>query len=137
MLAVPFMRAVPGMLIAALVAGSAAPALATTERPRSKRRSAEVTRTDHETLVWGRVVDRHGRGVAGVSVIATPVVERRPVGRNVVTDHLGRFRIVGLPPGDYWFIGVHGEHPFGMTPAMPVANRLEVAITLDLQVLSI
>ena len=128
------MRAVvPGMLIATML--GAATASAANERTRVRRRAE--TAVERPTEVFGRVTDRHGRGIAGVSVIATPVTMPRPLGRAVVTDHLGRFRLVGLPPGDYWFLGIHGEYPFGMTPAMPVADRLEVAITLDLETLTI
>jgi len=137
---------VRGLLIAsvgALAIGIASPASATSAI-RTNRHRAEPARTEprprYATEVVGRVVDGEGHGIAGVSVIATPVASTltspHPAGACVVTDRLGRFRLVGIPPGDYWFIGIHGDYPFGMTPALPVGDRLEVAITLDLAVQS-
>jgi len=86
-----------------------------------------------DTDVFGRVVDAQGHAVAGVLVVARPVrgAAGDPLGGGVLTDRQGRFRIVGLPPGKYWFVAIHGGYPFGFTPAMPVEDHLEVAITLD------
>jgi hypothetical protein len=128
-----------GLLVAsvlvALGIGVAAPALASSsDHTRSARSRAE--RPVFRTEVVGFVVDADGRAIAGVSVIATPVRSPRPIGSSTVTDRHGRFRMIGLPPGDYWFIGIHGDHPFGITPALPVGERLEVSITLDLAVIT-
>ena len=126
-------------VFAMFACGIAAPTLAlansstrtTTREPRRATR-----RPVHHTTVVGIVVDRDGNRVAGASVIAAPVSAAECQPRTVVTDSYGQFELEGLTPGDYWFIGIHGDHPFGMTPALPVRDRLEVAITLDLAVLS-
>jgi Carboxypeptidase regulatory-like domain len=81
------------------------------------------------THVVGTVVDREGHGVAGARVMARPTSGERPA-TDTVTDAAGRFRFVGLPPGDYWFVGIHGGYPIGATPSMPVSDRLEVSIAL-------
>jgi len=88
------------------------------------------------TEVVGRVVDVEGRAVAGALVVPRPLFGafQDPLQGGVVTDRFGTFRFINLPPGQYWFLAVHGAHPFGVTPAMPVEDRLEVAITLDLAI---
>jgi hypothetical protein len=114
----------------ALVAGLAAPAHAGSSRRRLLPR--EGCRSAHATEVVGVVVDAAGRAVPNASVFAAPVTGARRARASAITDGAGRFKLVDLPPGQYFFIGVHGDHPFGMTPPMPVMDRLEVAITLDL-----
>lgn len=82
------------------------------------------------TQVEGAVLDRDGHGVDGATVIA------RPVGLAVasfetLTDRRGRFHLDGLPPGSYWFIAFHPDHPAGSSPAIPVVGHVEIAIHLD------
>jgi hypothetical protein len=126
-------RGVVTGLVAALLVAVASPALATTHP-----HAPDPCKVVHRTEVIGRVVDGKGHAVAGVSVIARRATDDdQPVGRTAVSDRFGRFRLIGLPPGEYWFIGIHGDHPFGVTPAMPVVDRLEVAITLDQVVIAI
>jgi hypothetical protein len=121
----------------ALGAGVAAPAIAlASSSDHGTARPYTEERARHRTEVVGSVLDEHGRPLAGVSVIATPVTTMRPVGPATITDAQGHFRIIGLPPGNYWFIGIDGDHPPGMTPALPVGERLEVSITLDLAVIT-
>jgi hypothetical protein len=127
-------------LIASLVAlavGVAAPAFATTSArpPRSEPEPVRAARPSHATFVVGYVLDSEGHGVANASVIAAPAIAASRVPhRTIVTDRRGRFSVIGLPPGDYWFIAIHPGYPSGMTPALPVRDRLEVTITLDLAV---
>jgi hypothetical protein len=147
-------------VFAAFVCGIApALAVANNSRRTPTRESHRATRRPvHHTSVVGIVVDRDGNRVPGASVIAVrsgadaeshgawsggsgsavagPVSAAECQPKTVVTDSFGQFELDGLAPGDYWFIGIHGDHPFGMTPALPVRDRLEVAITLDLAVLS-
>jgi hypothetical protein len=124
-------------VIVAVTAGIAAPALAIANTStRTPARESRARKPVHRTVVVGMVVDRDGRGIPNASVIAAPVSTDECQPRTVVTDSYGQFELDGLAPGDYWFIGIHGDHPFGMTPALPVRDRLEVAITLDLAVLS-
>jgi hypothetical protein len=82
------------------------------------------------TRVDGVVVDREGHGIAGALVVARPVRWPAPaLGGGVVTDRDGRFRMVGLPPGDYAFVSlVRGA--IATTPEMPVVDRLIVSISL-------
>ena len=120
-------------MVAALVVAVASPAFATTHP-----HAPDPCKVVYSTEVIGRVVDDKGRAVAGVSVIAQRATDDdQPAHRTAVSDRHGRFRLIGLPPGEYWFIGIHGDHPFGITPAMPVVDRLEVAITLDQAVIAI
>jgi hypothetical protein len=120
-------------LCAAMVVAIASPALATTHP-----HAPDPCKVVYSTEVIGRVVDGQGHAVAGVSVIAQRTTgDARPAHRTAISDRFGRFRLIGLPPGEYWFIGFHGDHPFGVTPAMPVVDRLEVAITLDQAVIAI
>ena len=57
--------------------------------------------------ISGQIRDDHGRGVPGVRVAAVKaryVASRRrlfPVGDHDVTDEAGRYRLVGVPAGDY------------------------------------
>jgi hypothetical protein len=81
------------------------------------------------TRVVGTVVDREGHGVAGARVMARPTSGERAA-TDTITDADGHFRFVGLAPGDYWFVGIHGGYPIGATPSLPVADRLEVSIAL-------
>src|SRR5690242_9661051 len=72
--------------------------------------------------VVGRVVDALGNAVADVTVVATPGVDGTPVTTHAAprtrTDRLGRFRFVGLPPGEYVFVTIHGVHAATVSPAM-------------------
>jgi protocatechuate 3,4-dioxygenase beta subunit len=100
-----------------------------------RRSDVARARPCYQTLVVGTVLDADGHAVPNASVIARPVSGEKPIG-TIVTDRQGHFRLVGIPPGEYWFLGFHGDHPFGMTPALPVGERLEVEIVLDLAVTS-
>lgn len=95
---------------------------------------ARTDRARGATEVVGRVVDARGHAVSGVLVVPRPTRGgggRDPLGGGVLTDRGGRFRFVGLRPGQYWFVAIHARYPFGSTPAMPVSDRLDVSITLD------
>jgi hypothetical protein len=77
--------------------------------------------------VVGRVVDALGNAVADVTVVATPgyigaATPVRPAPR-ARTDRDGRFRFVGLPPGEYVFVAIHREYAPGVSPTMPVDQR--------------
>jgi hypothetical protein len=98
----------------------------------------EATSTATATQVVGAVVDREGRGVGGATVIARPVAMPVAIGLatrtfQAITDAAGRFQMNGLPPGTYWFIALHAAHgtAVGSSPAVPVVDRVEVAIRLD------
>jgi hypothetical protein len=94
--------------------------------------------------VVGRVVDALGNAVANVTVVATPGVDGTPVTTHPAprtrTDRLGRFRFVGLPPGEYVFVTIHGVHAATVSPAMPVDGKsshgLEVVLIVGGTVLS-
>jgi protocatechuate 3,4-dioxygenase beta subunit len=95
---------------------------------------ARSDRARGATEVVGRVVDARGHAVAGVLVVPRPTRGgggQDPLGGGVLTDRSGRFRFIGLTPGQYWFVAIHARYPFGSTPAMPVSDRLDVSITLD------
>ena len=85
------------------------------------------------TEVVGDVVDASGQAVAGVLVVARPLSGGAgdPLLGGVLTDAHGHFRIVGLLPGRYSFVAIHGSYPFGSTVPLPVTDHLDVAITLD------
>jgi hypothetical protein len=96
---------------------------------------SEGLSVDGAAQVEGAVVDREGAGVAGATVIARPV--GLPVTLGVaarvfeaVTDSRGRFRLDGLPPGTYWFVAFHATSA-GSSPAIPVVDKIEIAIRLD------
>lgn len=89
-------------------------------------------------LVWsvatgrairGTVVDAHGRGVAGLSVMAQfsdpmPTAQSNGFGVDEATDAAGRFEVQGLLPGQY-LLHVHGE---GLhVPLPPVSAVLTAA----------
>jgi hypothetical protein len=94
--------------------------------------------------VVGRVVDALGNAVADVTVVATPGVDGTPVHTHPAprtrTDRRGRFRFVGLPPGEYVFVTIHGMHAASVSPAMPVdgqsSHGLEVVLIVGGTVLS-
>lgn len=94
--------------------------------------------------VVGRVVDALGNAVADVTVVATPGVDGTPMSTHPAprtrTDRLGRFRFVGLPPGEYVFVTIHGVHAATVSPAMPVDGKgsrgLEVVLIVGGTVLS-
>ena len=94
--------------------------------------------------VVGRVVDALGNAVADVTVVATPGVDGTPVSTHPAprtrTDRLGRFRFIGLPPGEYVFVTIHGVHAATVSPAMPVDGKsshgLEVVLIVGGTVLS-
>jgi len=90
------------------------------------------TRPAQPSQVVGRVVDALGNAVAGATVLATPAHPgpARAVPRTQ-SDQLGRFHFVGLPPGEYVFVALHGDHAGGLSPAMPVERALEVVLVLD------
>lgn len=93
--------------------------------------SESGTKRSETGIVVGAVIDHAGHRVAGATVIAIPVNRARCSRVSTVTNDLGQFELDGITPGEYWFIGIHGDHPIGMTPAMPVTDRLEVSIFLD------
>ncbi len=94
--------------------------------------------------VVGRVVDALGNAVANVTVVATPgyigaATAVRPAPR-ARTDRAGRFRFLELPPGEYVFVTIHGDHASSVSPAMPVDRRhsrgLEVVLIVGGTVVS-
>lgn len=97
-------------------------------------------RTIAPASVVGRVVDALGNAVANVTVVATPnlgAATPRPgagPAPRVRTDRTGRFRFDRLPPGEYVFVTIHGQHASSVSPAMPVerhgARGLEVVLIL-------
>ena len=116
-------------MLVAIVAIVATGAVARSVSAASQRPAASVS---WATTVDGVVVDREGHGVAGALVVARPTVGAvagDPLAGGVVTDRNGHFRLVGLPPGDYWFISLH-RGAIGSTPDMPVFDRLVVTISL-------
>jgi len=117
------------VLVAAACASIVGTAEAAARHATARRHDAAATAPPRPTRVVGTVVDREGHGIAGARVMARPADGARAA-TDTVTDAAGRFRFVGLPPGDYWFVGIHGGYPIGATPAMPVADRLEVSIAL-------
>jgi len=103
----------------------------------------EVRRAETPSVV-GRVVDALGNAVADVTVVATPsfiggAASAHPAPR-VRTDRAGRFRFVGLPPGEYVFVTIHGAHAASASPAMPVDGKhshgLDVVLIVGGTVLS-
>jgi hypothetical protein len=112
-------------------------------QPIAKR---ELRRTDAPSVV-GRVVDALGNAVGDVTVVATPsflgaggkMASAQPAPR-VRTDRAGRFRFVGLPPGEYVFVTIHGMHAATVSPAMPVdgvrSHGLDVVLIVGGTVLS-
>ncbi len=120
-----------GGLAAARAQLHAAPGRATTVAP-------AATARETATQVLGEVLDREGRGVGGATVIARPVAMPVAIGLatrtfQAITDAAGRFQMNGLPPGTYWFIALHAAHgtAVGSSPAVPVVDRVEIAIRLD------
>lgn len=114
-----------------LVVGSATDAHSAQGEPREVTPAVAAS-----AQVVGSVVDREGGAVAGATVLVRPV--GMPVTLGVatrvfetVTDQAGRFHVDGLPAGTYWFIALHAAHPPGSSPALPVANKIEVHIRLD------
>lgn len=103
----------------------------------------EVRRAETPSVV-GRVVDALGNAVSDVTVVATPsfiggAASAHPAPR-VRTDRAGRFRFVGLPPGEYVFVTIHGAHAASASPAMPVDGKhshgLDVVLIVGGTVLS-
>lgn len=105
-----------------------------------------VARRAEAPSVVGRVVDALGNAVADVTVVATPSfilpgskAAATPPPR-VRTDRAGRFRFVGLPPGEYIFVTMHGVHAASVSPAMPVHGNerrgLDVVLIVGGTVLS-
>lgn len=93
---------------------------------------AHACATDRDTRVEGVVIDREGHGVAGAFVVARRAGVSTlgdPLATGVTTDRDGRFRIVGLPPGEYAFVALRAG-AIGGTPEMPVIDRLVVTISL-------
>jgi hypothetical protein len=88
--------------------------------------------------VVGRVVDAFGRTVANVTVVATPALPGGSwLAPRTHSDRLGRFHFVGLPPGDYVFVALHGDHAGGVSPVMPVDDVLEVTLVVGDSVISV
>ena len=85
--------------------------------------------------VEGRVVDREGGAVAGVTVVVRPVGLIVSIGAaarsfETTTDAVGRFHLDGVPPGTYWFVAFDLSSS-GTTPAIPILDRLDVSVRLD------
>jgi hypothetical protein len=116
-----------GLAIAALIgiAVAAGSVAATSQR-------AHACATQRETLVQGTVIDREGHGVSGALVVARRAGVSTlgdPLATGVTSDRDGRFRIVGLPPGEYAFVALRAG-AIGATPEMPVIDQLVVTISL-------
>ena len=112
-----------GLVATVIALGLAVPAVAHTSRSRTLRPETGT--------VIGAVLDDAGHRVGGATVIAIPVNRATCSRVSTVTNDLGEFELDGITPGEYWFIGIHGDHPIGMTRAMPVTEKLEVTIFLD------
>ena len=114
------------LAVLVLVGASAiatSPAIASARRPPAQ-----------PTLVDGVVVDREGHGLGGALVVArlaNATSAGDPLAGGVVADRAGRFRLVGLPPGEYVFVALRGTE-LGATPEMPVVDHLNVTIWIDL-----
>ena len=123
-----------GVIVAiCTVAGSGHRAEATASRPAAVRKDRDV----RPAAVIGRVVDAFGRAIANATVVATPASPGRGlVAPRTQSDAAGRFRFVGLPPGDYIFVAIHGEHAGSVSPAMPVERGLEVVLVVGADVIS-
>jgi hypothetical protein len=93
------------------------------------------TPATHRSQIEGRVVDREGSAVAGVTVIVRPVGLVVTMGASArqletVTDAVGKFHLDGVPPGTYWFVAFDLELS-GTTPAIPIVDRVDVSVRLD------
>ncbi len=113
-------------------------------RARKAKPAIEQVRRVEVPSVVGRVVDALGNAVADVTVVATPSfisgkASAQPAPR-ARTDRAGRFSFVGLPPGEYVFVTIHGAHPSSVSPAMPVVGNerrgLDVVLIVGGTVLS-
>ncbi|MBE7448793.1 MAG: carboxypeptidase regulatory-like domain-containing protein [Kofleriaceae bacterium] len=97
--------------------------------PRARRPPAGRAGT-----VVGRVVDALGNAVADVTVVATPGwIGATPPAHPLPTtlsDRTGRFQFVGLPPGDYIFVTLHGIHASSVSPVMPVDRHGALEVVL-------
>ncbi len=104
-------------------------------RPDVKTADARIAVKSAEVI--GRVVDALGQVVGNTTVIATPAnPSASALAPRTHSDHLGRFHFVGLPPGDYIFVALHGEHAPSVSPVMPVAKLLEVVLVVGDAVIS-
>jgi len=108
-----------GVIALALGAGCAS-------RPRP---TAEAIRrgTNPPAIVEGRVVDREGRPVAGLTVWGLP--REKDVGWSApsVTDEGGRFRLVLVAPGEYGFL-ISWKGITVVTPRKDDPSRVVVAL---------
>jgi hypothetical protein len=73
--------------------------------------NVEIVFTDNLTEINGTVINEAGAAVPDVTVLAFPVDSSlwRPQARQIMTarpDQTGKYRIRGLPPGDYYVVTV-------------------------------
>lgn len=123
------------MLLGAIVAlctAAGTPARSVhTEPRRPDRLTPRPSATRAIAAVIGRVIDPVGRAIPNATIIATPAAPRgRLYAPRALSDRMGYFRFDGLPPGDYIFVALHGEHSPGVSPAMPVTRTLEVVLVV-------
>lgn len=81
------------------------------------------------TAVRGEVADPAGHAIAG-ALIVSHAATALALPALAVSDRLGHFEFVGLPPGEYCFVAIHLGYAIAATPQMPVEDRLRVSITL-------
>jgi len=128
-----------GVIVAiCTVAGGAHGAEASTRKPGVARKDAGARKDLRPAAeVVGRVVDAFGHAVANATVVVTPArPDRTWNAPRTQSDASGRFRFIGLPPGDYVFVALHGEHAGGVSPVMPVERTLEVVLVVGNTVIS-
>ncbi len=81
------------------------------------------------TAVRGAVADPAGHAIAGALIVPRSS-NPRALPALAVSDRLGQFEFIGLPPGEYAFVAIHLGYAVAATPAMPVEDRLRVSIIL-------
>lgn len=98
----------------------------------------DVVLTDRVTQVSGNVLDQQGRPVSDYSVILLPTDEqlwengtrRRPPPQR--PDTTGRFRAVGLPPGEYYLALVTEYEPDQLSDTAFLQSLIPAAIKITL-----
>jgi hypothetical protein len=76
--------------------------------------SAELVLSSSSGTVRGSVVDGEQQAASGVEVVAVPAIEHRSehdLYKTTTSNKEGRFKIVGLAPGDYKLFALEGAEP--------------------------